>query len=156
MPTPIEKAQAHASHLLDAFIELRQRYALLEPMLFSEVVTKERGSGKQAHGFKILKHSLFLSCSQDIAKLTMDKDKRAASLFNLIRVLTNEIHRNELKNIYSNLNIANATKYSEPDIIASILHMNEQEKYERMNEFDKLYCEAILIWEKLSISPVLK
>ena len=59
MPTQIEKLQASANHLLDAFIELREKYALLEPMLISEMVQKERGSGRQARGFEILKYSLF-------------------------------------------------------------------------------------------------
>ena len=79
MPTQIERLEAHAAHLLDAFIQLRERYALLEPMLFGETVSKG-GSGKQGRGFSILKHSLFLSCSQDIAKLTLDDDNRTPSL----------------------------------------------------------------------------
>ena len=64
MPTQIKKLEAHASHLLDAFIRLRERYSLLDPMLFDPDVPKARGSGIQARGFLTLRHSLFLSCAQ--------------------------------------------------------------------------------------------
>lgn len=40
MPTQIQKIEAHASHLLDAFITLRERYALLDPMLFDPDVPR--------------------------------------------------------------------------------------------------------------------
>src|SRR3990167_6171690 len=84
MPSQIEKLEAHASHLLDAFIRLTERYSLLDPMLFDSEVPKSRGSGAQARGFLTLRHSLFLSCSQDIAKLTLDSDKRTPSIKSLI------------------------------------------------------------------------
>ena len=80
MPSQVEKLRAHASHLLDAFPHLRERYAMLDPMLFVEDVPKTRGSGKQRRGFMILRHSLFLSCAQDIAKLALEHAFREASL----------------------------------------------------------------------------
>src|SRR3990167_5880557 len=80
MPSQIEKLEAHASHFLDAFIRLTERYSLLDPMLFDSEVPKSRGSGAQARGFLTLRHSPFLSCAQDIAKLTLDSDKRTPSI----------------------------------------------------------------------------
>ena len=80
MPTQIERLEGLASHLLDGFLALRERYALLEPMLFDSNVTANRGSGKQARGFSTLRHSLFLACVQDIAKLTTDADPKTPSV----------------------------------------------------------------------------
>jgi hypothetical protein len=87
MPSQLERIQAHASHLLDAFIHLRERYALLEPMRHADV-QKLCGSGHQLLGFQILRNALFLSCVQDIVKLSLDKDKRTPSLHNLVQKLT--------------------------------------------------------------------
>lgn len=60
MPTQLEKLEAHASHMFDAFIKLRQRYSIFEPLLFDKTVVTTLGSGKRAVGFSILKDSLSL------------------------------------------------------------------------------------------------
>lgn len=156
MPTQIEKLQAYANHLLDAFIELREKYALLEPMLISEMVQKERGSGRQARGFEILKYSLFLSCSQDIAKLVMDADGRTPSLSNLVRFLADEDIRIALRNAFSEWRVHVSEEEVDPAIFAALRRMEEQEVAERIKEFDAHYCEAMTLWAKLSTNPVIK
>lgn len=156
MPTRIEKLQAHAAHLLDAFIQLRERYALLEPMLFSEIVTKERGAGRQARGFRVLKHSLFLSCSQDIAKLALDDDERTPSLANLIRSLADDDLRAELREQFAVWKIPSIEEESDPEIVAALRRIELREESERREQFDSLYCEATALWAKLSTSAVVK
>ena len=156
MPTRIEKLQAHAAHLLDAFIQLRERYALLEPMLFSKLVTKERGSGKQARGFQILKHSLFLSCSQDIAKLTLDDDERTPSLANLVRALSDDAIRAELRETFSVWKIPLVEEVTEPEIAEALNRMELGEEAQRREQFDALFCEVTVLWAKLSTSPTIK
>jgi hypothetical protein len=156
MPTQIEKLQAHAAHLLDAFIQLRERYALLEPMLFNDEVTKERGSGEQARGFRILKHSLFLSCSQDIAKLSLDEDPRTPSLKNLVRALSDETLCAELKKKFTSWKVPLAEEEKEPEIIEALRRMALREEAERQEQFDGLYSEAMELWSKLCTSDVIK
>lgn len=156
MPTQIEKLQAHASHLLDAFIQLRERYALLEPMLFSKLVTKERGSDKQARGFQILKHSLFLSCSQDIAKLTLDDDERTPSLANLVRALSDDAVRAEFRETFSVWKIPSVEEETEPEIVEALHRMELREEAQRREQFDVLFCEVTVLWAKLSTSPIIK
>ncbi|MEJ2471803.1 MAG: hypothetical protein P8Y96_11900 [Desulfuromonadales bacterium] len=56
MPTQIEKIQAHSEHLLDAFLMLLERYAILSPMLFDEEICRQHGRGKKARGFEILRN----------------------------------------------------------------------------------------------------
>lgn len=156
MPTQIQKLEAHAAHLLDAFIQLRERYAMLEPMLFSKTITHERGSGQQARGFSVLKHSLFLSCAQDIAKLTLDDDERTPSLSNLVRALTDETVQTVLRERFAIWKTPSIEEETEPEIIEALRRMEQREEAERRNQFDQLYCEATEIWAQLSTSKTLK
>ena len=116
MPSQIEKLEAHASHLLDAFIRLRERYAILEPMLFDQEVVKVHGSGKQAHGFNILRHSLFLSCSQDIAKLSLDSDERTPSVRNIVAKLQDSELCKVLEDRYAIWVIPSAEDGTDPEM----------------------------------------
>ena len=156
MPTQIEKLQAHASHLLDAFIQLRERYALLEPMLFNESVAKERGSGRQARGFRVLKNSLFLSCAQDIAKLTLDDDERTPSLANVICALSDDNLRARLKEQFALRKSPLAETEDDPEVLEALRRWELSEEVERREQFDALYCEATHLWAKLSTSALIK
>ena len=102
MPTQIEKLEAYASHLLDAFILLRERYAILDPMLFDKDVIARHGAKDRARGFNILLNFLFLSCAQDIAKLSMDDDERTPSIRNLVRAVVDVKLRGEFRVRYAN------------------------------------------------------
>jgi hypothetical protein len=156
MPTHIEKIEAHASHLLDAFIVLRERYAMLEPMLFHVDVPKLRGSGHQARGFHILRHSLFLSCVQDIAKLSTDADKRTPSLHNLVHALTDQNLRTTLRERFAIWRIPSAENETDPEIAAALMRIEMREEAERLAQFDDLYCQVTHAWAALSASPTLK
>ena len=150
MPSQIEKLEAHASHLLDAFIGLRERYAMLAPMFFDAEVPKQRGSGSQARGFKILRHTLFLSCAQDIAKLTMDKDKKTPSLRNLVEALESDALRQELREKFALWVVPSIEAETDPEIIAALRRMEGREQAERRVQFDDLYNEATSLWTQLS------
>ena len=156
MPSQIEKLEAHASHLLDVFIGLRERYAMLEPMLFHADVPKLRGSGQQTRGFQILRHSLFLSCAQDIAKLSLDADKRTPSLRNLIDALTDADIRTKLRKRFSVWHIPSVEQETDLEIVAVLKRIEMREEAERRTQFDELYCQATEAWSALSTSPVLK
>lgn len=156
MPTQTEKLEAHASHLLDAFIQLRQRYAILDPMLFDKAVVETQGSGRKAQGFSVLKHSLFLSCAQDIAKLTLDDDTRTPSLSNSIRALTDEAFRSTLRERFAIWKIPLAEDERDPEILEALRRMELREEAQRRTQFDELYCEATILWASLSTSPTIK
>lgn len=156
MPTRLDKLEAFSAHLLDAFIQLRERYALLEPMLFNEAVAKGRGSGKQARGFRVLKHSLVLSCAQDIAKLALDDDDRAASLANLVRSLTDDTIRRELRDRFAEWVVPSVEDETDPEIVEALRRMELAEAAERRAQFDRLFCEAMALWAKLSTSRTIK
>ena len=156
MPSQIEKLEAHASHLLDAFIGLRERYAMLDPMLFQEEVSTQRGSGQQARGFIILRLSLFLSCVQDIAKLSLDEDKRTPSLYNLVAALTDEALREKLRERFSRWKIPSVEEESDPEIVAALRRIEEREEEELRAQFDELYSETMALWARLSTNAAMK
>lgn len=156
MPTQTEKLEAHASHLLDAFIQLRQRYAILDPMLFDKTVVETNGSGQKARGFSVLKHSLFLSCAQDIAKLTLDDDSRTPSLSNHIQALTDEALRHTLRERFAIWKILLAEDETDPEILEALRRMELREEAQRRTQFDELYCEATALWADLSTSQTIK
>ena len=149
MPTQIEKLEAYASHLLDAFILLRERYAVLAPMLFDTEVIDRHGSRERGRGFNILLNSLFLSCAQDIAKLAMDDDDRTPSIHNLVRAMTDEQLRATLRSRY--INWANTPiSEADPEVLAALTKMQVNDRRERGEHFDELYCEVSTLWAKLS------
>ena len=152
MPSQIAKLQAHASHLLDAFLGLRERYAMLDPMLFYEQVPKTRGSGRQARGFLTLRHSLFLSCVQDIAKLSMDEDKRTPSLRNLVSALDDPNLVQQLREQFATWHAPLIEEETDPEIIEALRRMDLREEAERRAQFDEVLASTRKNWAELSAS----
>lgn len=155
MPSQSEKLEAHVSHLLDAFIRLRERYAMLEPMLFDPDVLKLRGFGAQARGFLILRHSLFLSCAQDIAKLALDSDKRTPSVKNLMISLEDSHLCKVLQEKYARWVIPSVETETDPEIIAALERMELREQAERRSQFDEILAKAKRNWAALEVEPYL-
>jgi hypothetical protein len=153
MPSRIEKLQAHAGHLLDAFLGLRERYAMLEPMLFQDQVPKSRGSGKQARGFLTLRHSLFLSCVQDIAKLSTDDDKRTPSIKNLVSALDDANLVKTLRERFAAWHVPVVEAETDPEIVEALRRMELREETERRAQFDEILGRAQKAWIELSSSP---
>ena len=150
MPSQLEKQQAHASHLLDAFLALRERYAILDPMLFHEQVPKTRGSGKQYRGFMILRLSLFLSCVQDIAKLSLDDDQRTPSLRNLVTALDDPNLVGVLREQFAMWHSPLIEEETDPEIIEALRRMDIREEAERRAQFDEILSVTRTKWAELS------
>lgn len=155
MPTQIEKLEAHASHLLDAFIGLRERNEILEPMLFNKQVPKQHGSGKQARGFLILRHTLFLSCAQDIAKLSLDDDGRTPSLLNLISALNDTNLRNSFREKFAIWHSSLVEIETDPEIVEVLKRMDLREEGERRAQFDELFIQVANEWAAFSANSFL-
>jgi AbiU2 len=151
MPTQIEKLKAYAGHLLDAFILLRERYAILSPMLFDNEVVARHGAKERGRGFNILRNSLFLSCAQ----LAMDDDERTPSIRNLMRSVTDEKLRADFRSRYANWVISPITG-EDPEILAALQKMQVKVNTERGEHFDQLYYEMTELWSQLSTSSEIK
>ena len=84
----VQKLKAHTEQLLDLFLELKENYAFLEPMLFDRDVVSTYGSGDKARGFNAIKFSLFYTCAQDLAKLAFDRYPQTPSIAKLVQALS--------------------------------------------------------------------
>lgn len=155
MPSQIEKLQAHASHLLDGFLGLREKYAILEPMLFDPEVVKARGSNAQARGFKLLRHTLFLNCAQDIAKLSLDADS-SPSIKNIVHALEDSSLRDQLREQYAIWHIPVPEDEDEPAVLAALERMERREEVQRREQFDDQYKRLTVLWTSLIGSSVLE
>lgn len=155
MPTEIEEIQGHTSHLLDGFINLRNKYAMLKPMLHNKSVVETKGSKQFYTGFIIIKNTLFLSCAQDIANICSDKYRTSLSIKNIISKLGNDELRNELKelNCIPNRPINDD---NDPQVIEIIEKMVANEQIELQDKFEKNYLELHTLWTGLSTSPALE
>jgi hypothetical protein len=150
MPTQIEKLEAHASHLLDIFIGLREKFAMLEPMLFDETVVRTKGSGPQSRGFRILRHSLFLSCAQDIAKLCYDKDERTPSIHKIVEALDEGVLRKTLEDRYAAFVSPSVEDETDPEILEALRAWEHREQAGLRTQFLSLHQELIDTWVPLA------
>jgi len=156
MPSQIEKLEAHASHLLDAFIGLRERYALLHPMLFDPVVNQDRGSMKQARGFKTLRYSLFLSCVQDIVKLCRDSCDRTPSIKNVVTALEDPSLRAALEKRYAIWITPSIERETDHEIISALKLMEQHERAQLRAQFVDNYEQLLAIWSVVSASKAME
>lgn len=150
MPSQIKKLEAHTGHLLDGFIRLRERYSILAPMLFSEEVIKLYGTAGRTRGFWTLRKSLFLSCAQDIAKLSLDRDKRAPSIRNIMIALDNKEICDALRNQFANWSLPSLEEEKDPEIIAAIQRIELREQGEKRVQFDEILTDAKKEWALLA------
>lgn len=156
MSTQAKKVQAHAEHLLDGFLGLRERYAILEPMLFSQKVIDSYGGGIRSRGFSIIKNNLFLFCCQDIAKLCMDAYDKSPSIKTIVeRLTTQQDLIKALEDQYSVWFIDPPKSEKDPTVLAALARMEKREEAERRAKFQELLSELIDRWETLSTSPAL-
>lgn len=156
MPTRIKKLQAFASHLLDGMIYLRERYAILEPMLADRDVQHNFGSGSRRRGFDVLRYSLVLACIQDIAKFTTDKDARTPSVHNIVRGLDDDTLR-QLRDEFADWNFPIPAEYADDrEILAALKRIDAREESERREQFDSLYADMRSRWMALEASPTLR
>jgi hypothetical protein len=132
----LAKIRGHSEHLLDLHVGLRNKHALLSPLLPGGSVSKEIRTGPAALGLRVLRVSLFLSCVQDLIKATVDKDKRAPSLVNIMSMLSNPSILEALRTAY----VANETTFAEGD--ASL-------------EFDSTVAQLNEDWQHLEATPQL-
>lgn len=154
----VEKIVAHADHLLTAFIQLRERYSLLHPMLFHEHVPKQYGSFRQARGFTILKTSLFLSCCQDIAKISTDfhKDGKTPSIKRIMNQLLVDEIRGDFRRRYCEGRPMFGSVDDDPALQEVYGRMTLDYAHQQGLEFDRNYELSKRCWEALEQSPAIQ
>jgi hypothetical protein len=153
-PTQREKTQAHAEHVLDAFIALSATYAMLEPLLFDANVIERWSGKKRRFGFNQIRHSLLYACVLSIAKIALDNDKRTPSITNLVRDLDNPPLVSELRERYAAGNLV-LPEDEDPEVVKVLHRMAKREEAQRRVQFDSLLEELRKGWAELSESAAL-
>ena len=149
-----EKLQAYVSDLVGRFVNLRNLYAHLDPMIFDEKVTKTWGSGNANRGFETIRYTLFFSCIQSIAGMAIDADDRTPCLSKSINALEDKSFRDYLRAQYS-CTVIPYVGDDDPMVLASLKAFEARERVERRIAFDDAYAQMLVQWEKLKISKEL-
>ncbi|WP_018149714.1 AbiU2 domain-containing protein [Leeia oryzae] len=149
MSIELEKLKAHSEHLLDGFLGLRERYAMLEPMLFNRSVIKAKGQGAMGRGFLAIKNNLFLYCCQDIAKLTLDKYDTSPSIKRIVDKLQDEKLLATLEDEFSVWYVEPPVGEKDPTVLDLLKRMDEREHLDRRANFKELVKSLNLNWQEL-------
>ena len=149
-PTDIDKARGYSDLLLSAFLQMKQRYAMLHPMLFVPHVPQQYGSYEQQRGFEVIKESLFLLCAQEISKLSRDGSPKTPCISKLIGQLQGADLRRQLRNRYCDEQGDSVEPEDHPEVLQAIKRLNKANKVKRGLEFDAMFDEAVELWAKLS------
>ena len=153
-----KKIKAFSSSLLESYLMLRERYELLEPMLFDQRVIDINGKGLPARGFNSIKHSLFHLCAQGIATLALDKDDNVPSLRNIHKKLQDARIRKNLKENFSDRGPAEVVSGGDttPEMRELFDRFDQDARIKRELQFDQYCSEFETLWIEFSESSALK
>ncbi len=151
-PQVLAKARAHTEHLLDLHIGLRNKYALLAPLLPGGFVHAALRTGPGTHGLAVVRISLFLSCVQDLVKATLDRDPRAPSVVNIISVLDDPATLASLRKEYIS---RGSSRVPQASLNAALGQGTEASTDDLGNAFDSLVTHLRADWQHLRNTPQL-
>ncbi len=132
--------------MLTFYLGTVRKYAILDPMLFSQDVCDRFGSGKSDSGYRLLRYTLFYSVVQDIANLFCDKGKTNPSVMNIYKMIDEDQITNELRKRY-------IAEYI-PD--KALMQSYEQRAQKRTIEFNKHYKELCEYIKTMETDPELQ
>lgn len=128
---------------------------MLEPLLFDKAVSDKWGAGHAARGFNVLRHSLFIACAQDIAKISHDSDERTPCISRIVEWLKPEEVIAELREQYAVWKLPAIGDSNDPEVLEALRRIELKEEAGRRAQFDILLCELNESWASLSTSPEL-
>lgn len=156
MSIELEKLKAHSEHLLDGFLGLRERYAMLEPMLFNRSVIEMKGQGSKGRGFLAIKNNLFLYCSQDIAKLCLDKYDTSPSIKRIVEKLQDGTNLTALEDEFSVRCADLPDGEKDPAVLELLRQIDEKRSTKRRSQFKNLVASLNDNWRQLESKPALE
>ncbi|MBX9848696.1 MAG: hypothetical protein K2X64_05340 [Rhodocyclaceae bacterium] len=148
----IAKLRGHSEHLLDAFLGLSEKYALLHPMLFDADVVKTYGTGPKSRGFQRIKTTLFLSCSLELATLAFDSYEGSVSLASIINALGEAKLLSRLRSDYVDAITPHICEEMSTFELECLELLNQAEAEARAREFDLAYERLLHVWSGISKS----
>jgi hypothetical protein len=142
-PQALDKARAHAEHLLDLLIELKHKLALLNPLLPGEAIARTAHAGPQSKGLAVLRFALFGSCLP-----------RAPSVANIIPVFEDLTSREQLKSEFCLRFYAGAGP--DRDIRLVLERLSLEQGGDPRRRFDDSVARLLADWAHLRAVPQLQ
>jgi|MTBAKSStandDraft_2_1061841.scaffolds.fasta_scaffold00370_30 hypothetical protein len=153
MRSQIKKMQGHTEHLLDSFIDLKEKYAMLKPVVYNEEL-RNQFSGSRLHGLNIMRNILFLSCSIDIANICLESGTNSASIAKIMSTIVDKQIVDKLRESFADRELLPASN-NEAEIPTDVLLMHhEKRKNEYRNIFDKSFFKLNDLWSSFIQSGV--
>ena len=87
MKKKIAKSKGHAENLLEAYIWLRAKFAVAEPLFIDSSSSPKLAAIYHLPALNIMRHMLYCDCALDVVKLSSDNDRRTPSISNMIKAL---------------------------------------------------------------------
>lgn len=154
MEKKIVKIEAYAKCLQEGFVYLRQRFAMLEPMIFDEKFISERSFWDKHVGFHTVRDALIFTCAKDIANICHDGGNRVPS-FRSIRRLLSDKNVNIVGMLRENyIRGKGWTHFLDGELTGYV--PNDLERISREVEFDTLYTDFVNKSELLLKSKTLE
>ena len=135
---------------MDAFLALRQRFAVLDRMIRDEGVKHRYLLGSRAQGFRIVQDVFFVHCALELANIAMDTDKRAPSVGQLIEMLDDEELRSSLREECASYKLPPGEH--DDEIREHIEKLEREEQTKRSDQFDATWTKVQADWERFRLA----
>lgn len=156
MREQLQKLQGHITNLLNSFVQLRDRYALLHPMLVDERISARYRGSRQERGYAVLLSTLFLDCCHDLANICFDEHDKTASIRNLI-IAFNDINlRRYIYKQHSSARLMTEICGAEDWVAAVYNKSAATDAMEHAALFEKRFHEFTVEWTAFENSPTHK
>ncbi|HEY7766891.1 hypothetical protein [Longimicrobium sp.] len=142
----LTRLQEYADALLGAFLGLRLNYGLLAPLLGGVDLPISTPPRRQlVHGLSALRNTLFFSCALDVVKLSWDRDRRTASVANIVA----QLERPEVLQLVKDNPLFSVViprkSYDEGDK-EGLRAIEEAENHRRRVQIDKQLTRLLALW----------
>ncbi|MBD2464907.1 hypothetical protein H6G89_28285 [Oscillatoria sp. FACHB-1407] len=87
MENRLIKVKEYTQAALDTLLITKSQFALLEPLMKSEALANRFNAGLRVQARNIMISTLYVNCSLSLLAISLDSDKRAASICNILRML---------------------------------------------------------------------
>jgi hypothetical protein len=142
----IAKIRGQAEQLLDLFIALREKLALLRPLAFDPGLAQRVDGGPRARGYLILRNTLLQGCVQDLVKVALDLDPRTPSVVNLVAALEDTEVRGRLLADYAVAPTLTHVGPGDPPPPEAIEEIRSREQERLAAEFETVWTQFVPRW----------
>lgn len=149
------KIREYIQAALDTLLITRSQFSLLEPLMQSEVLANRFSEGSRVQARNIMISTLYLDCSLSLLAISLDSDKRAASIFDILRMLEAQDLRCHLRDKFSKpRTIYGLSDIREDEKAQLIRKLNQQESSALKQSFDRTHERAVAKFDELKDGEV--